>query len=34
MTANLRRPWCGTDTLFVAYHDQEGGRPARDGRAL
>ena len=34
MTANLRCNWCGTDPLYVAYHDQEWGRPERDGRAL
>ena len=34
MTDKLRCPWCGTDPLYVAYHDQEWGRPERDGRAL
>ena len=29
-----RCPWCGTDPLYVAYHDQEWGVPERDGRAL
>ncbi len=26
--------WCGTDPLYVAYHDTEWGVPERDGRAL
>jgi DNA-3-methyladenine glycosylase I len=25
-----RCPWCGTDPLYVAYHDDEWGRPVRD----
>ncbi|MGF1502497.1 MAG: DNA-3-methyladenine glycosylase I [Paracoccaceae bacterium] len=29
-----RCAWCGTDPLYVAYHDEEWGRPTRDGRAL
>ena len=29
-----RCPWCGTDPLYVAYHDTDWGRPERDGRAL
>jgi DNA-3-methyladenine glycosylase I len=29
-----RCPWCGTDPLYVAYHDQEWGRPERDPRRL
>lgn len=29
-----RCPWCGTDPLYVAYHDEEWGVPLRDGRAL
>lgn len=29
-----RCPWCGTDPLYVAYHDEEWGVPERDGRAL
>lgn len=29
-----RCPWCGDDPLYVAYHDEEWGRPLRDGRAL
>lgn len=26
--------WCGTDPLYVAYHDTEWGMPERDSRAL
>ena len=26
--------WCGTDPLYVAYHDEEWGVPERDSRAL
>jgi DNA-3-methyladenine glycosylase I len=29
-----RCPWCGSDPLYVAYHDTEWGVPERDGRAL
>ncbi len=29
-----RCDWCGTDPLYVAYHDTEWGVPERDGRAL
>jgi DNA-3-methyladenine glycosylase I len=29
-----RCPWCGTDPLYVAYHDTEWGMPERDPRAL
>ncbi len=29
-----RCPWCGSDPLYVAYHDDEWGRPERDGRRL
>ncbi len=29
-----RCPWCGTDPLYVAYHDTDWGRPEWDGRAL
>ena len=35
MTASAGRcPWCGTDPLYVAYHDDEWGVPERDPRAL
>lgn len=30
----IRCAWCGTDPLYVAYHDDEWGRPERDSRAL
>lgn len=26
--------WCGSDPLYVAYHDSDWGRPERDPRAL
>lgn len=29
-----RCPWCGTDPLYIAYHDTEWGRPERDARRL
>jgi DNA-3-methyladenine glycosylase I len=29
-----RCPWPGVDPLYLAYHDDEWGRPERDGRAL
>jgi len=29
-----RCTWCGSDPLYVAYHDHEWGVPERDGRAL
>jgi DNA-3-methyladenine glycosylase I len=29
-----RCAWAGTDPLYVAYHDQEWGRPVRDDRVL
>ena len=30
----IRCPWCGTDPLYVAYHDHEWGRPEHDPRKL
>ena len=33
-TDNGRCPWCGTDPLYVAYHDHEWGVPEWDSRAL
>ena len=30
MTEPDRCPWCGTDPLYVAYHDEEWGVPVRD----
>jgi DNA-3-methyladenine glycosylase I len=29
-----RCPWCGTDPVYMAYHDDEWGVPERDDRAL
>ncbi|MEM7668589.1 MAG: DNA-3-methyladenine glycosylase I [Pseudomonadota bacterium] len=29
-----RCDWCGTDPLYVSYHDEEWGRPELDSRAL
>lgn len=29
-----RCPWCGTDPLYVRYHDEEWGVPEHDPRAL
>ncbi|MAY10677.1 MAG: DNA-3-methyladenine glycosylase I, partial [Alcanivorax sp.] len=29
-----RCPWCGTDPLYVAYHDEEWGVPEYDQRRL
>lgn len=34
MTEAGRCAWCGTDPLYVAYHDTEWGVPEHDGRAL
>ncbi|MEM9044360.1 MAG: DNA-3-methyladenine glycosylase I [Pseudomonadota bacterium] len=31
---DLRCSWCGDDPLYVAYHDEEWGRPELDSRAL
>ncbi|MCX7286850.1 MAG: DNA-3-methyladenine glycosylase I [Rhodobacterales bacterium] len=31
---SARCPWCGTDPLYVTYHDQEWGRPERDPQRL
>jgi DNA-3-methyladenine glycosylase I len=32
--APVRCPWCGDDPLYVAYHDEEWGRPNLDERHL
>lgn len=32
--SHQRCPWCGTDPLYVAYHDHEWGVPEWDPRAL
>lgn len=29
-----RCPWCGTDPLYVCYHDQEWGVPLHGDRRL
>lgn len=34
MDEGARCPWCGTDPIYVAYHDHEWGVPEHDGRAL
>ncbi len=34
MAGTKRCEWCGTDPLYVAYHDQEWGVPVRDDRRL
>ncbi|NWK80238.1 DNA-3-methyladenine glycosylase I [Aquitalea sp. LB_tupeE] len=36
MTASSvpRCPWCGDDPLYIAYHDQEWGRPQHDDTKL
>ena len=34
METQPRCPWCGTDPLYVQYHDTEWGRPLRDARGL
>lgn len=31
---NGRCGWCGSDQLYIAYHDREWGRPVRDDRRL
>lgn len=34
MVAVDRCPWCGTDPLYVAYHDEEWGVPLHDDQRL
>ncbi len=34
MSDRIRCGWCGTDPLYVAYHDEEWGVPVRDDRTL
>jgi len=34
MTDRARCGWCGTDPLYVAYHDEDWGVPVRDDRTL
>ncbi len=33
-TEPVRCPWCGSDPLYVRYHDEEWGAPLHDDRAL
>lgn len=33
-TALARCPWCGDDPLYIAYHDEEWGRPQHEDRKL
>lgn len=30
MKETVRCPWCGTDPLYVRYHDEEWGKPVHD----
>lgn len=30
MTEPTRCPWCGTDPLYIRYHDEEWGKPVHD----
>ena len=32
MTGLNRCPWCGTDELYVRYHDEEWGVPVHDDK--
>ena len=34
MTELVRCPWCGTDPLYVQYHDEEWGVPVYDDQVL
>lgn len=34
MTEIVRCPWCGSDRLYMAYHDHEWGVPLHDDRRL
>jgi DNA-3-methyladenine glycosylase I len=34
MEEQIRCPWCGTDPLYVKYHDLEWGKPVYDDRIL
>lgn len=34
MTEKIRCPWCGTDPLYVDYHDNEWGVPLYDSQKL
>lgn len=34
MPSKIRCAWCGSDPLYIAYHDQEWGQPSHDDRHL
>lgn len=34
MSLRKRCPWCGSEPLYVRYHDEEWGRPISDDRKL
>ena len=34
LTEKKRCPWCGSDPLYVAYHDNEWGKPVYDNQTL
>lgn len=34
MTETVRCGWCGTDPLYVKYHDEEWGKPVYDDKVL
>ena len=34
MTNKIRCDWCGTDPIYMDYHDNEWGKPIYDSRAL
>jgi DNA-3-methyladenine glycosylase I len=34
MTEKIRCPWCGTDPLYIEYHDNEWGTPLYDNQKL
>ena len=33
-TIHVRCPWCGSDPLYMTYHDTEWGVPCHDERTL
>lgn len=34
MNEQIRCPWCGSDPLYMKYHDEEWGKPVYDDRVL
>lgn len=34
MNDKIRCPWCGSDPLYMKYHDEEWGKPVYDDRIL